>query len=110
VTVRLALRWRREIVCRDAVSLVTDYLEGALSPAMAARFERHLASCDGCEEYLREMRISIQLTNRLEPEEVPEHVLDGLVAVLLAYRAEGGSDGASDGASEGGSDGASDGA
>ena len=86
----------KDITCLDAVALVSDYLEGALSPALAARFERHLAACDGCEEYLREMRISIQLTGHVKPGEVPEHVLDGLVAVLLEYRAEGGAGGGSD--------------
>jgi len=84
--VRPALRWRRGIVCRDAVALVTDYLEGALSPSQRARFERHLAACDGCEEYLREMRMTIELAGRIEPDEVPEPVLDELVGLLLRYR------------------------
>ena len=85
---RLALRWRREIVCRDAVALATDYLEGALSASQRARFERHLAACDGCEEYLREMRMTIDLIGRVEPEDVPAPVLDELVGLLLRYRDE----------------------
>ena len=34
---RLPLRGRRDIVCQQAVELVTDYLEGALSPVLQAR-------------------------------------------------------------------------
>ena len=52
--------WRRHthdpLVCREFVELVTDYLEGALPPAERARFEAHLAECDGCAGYLEDMR------------------------------------------------------
>jgi anti-sigma factor RsiW len=34
------------------VELVADYLDDALSPEMRARFEEHLAGCDGCTTYL----------------------------------------------------------
>ena len=44
------------LVCREFVELVTDYLEGALPDAERARFEAHLAECDGCSGYLEDMR------------------------------------------------------
>ena len=34
-----------QLVCQEAVELVTDYLEDALSPADRRRFEAHLAVC-----------------------------------------------------------------
>ena len=40
----LSLR-RRDIVCQQAVELVTDYLEGTLSRRDRRRFESHLAAC-----------------------------------------------------------------
>ena len=54
--------WRRRshdhdpLVCREFVELVTDYLEGRLSDADRARFEAHLAECDGCAGYLQDIR------------------------------------------------------
>jgi anti-sigma factor RsiW len=45
---RLRFRTRRDIVCRESVELVTDYLEDALSPVQRRRFEEHLASCPDC--------------------------------------------------------------
>jgi len=55
--------WRRAhrhdhdpLVCREFVELVTDYLEGALPDVERARFEAHLAECDGCAGYLEDMR------------------------------------------------------
>ena len=53
---------RADLVCRDAVELVTDYLDGALSPAERRRFEKHLILCPHCAEYLRQIQVSITLT------------------------------------------------
>jgi Putative zinc-finger len=41
-----------DIACKQLVELVADYLDDALSPEMRARFEEHLAGCDGCTTYL----------------------------------------------------------
>ena len=52
-----SLRRRRDpLVCREFVELVDDYLEGALPEGERARFEAHLAECDGCTGYLEDMR------------------------------------------------------
>jgi anti-sigma factor RsiW len=54
--------WRRRshdrdpLVCREFVELVTDYLEGTLPESERARFEAHLAECDGCAAYLEDVR------------------------------------------------------
>lgn len=44
------------LVCQEFVELVTDYLEGRLPADERARFEAHLAECDGCSGYLEDMR------------------------------------------------------
>ena len=44
------------LVCREFVQLVTDYLDGRLPDAERARFEAHLAECDGCDGYLEDIR------------------------------------------------------
>lgn len=45
-----------EIVCRDIVELVTEYLEGALPEDRRRRFEAHLRECPYCVEYVEQMR------------------------------------------------------
>ena len=63
---RLLHRLRNpDLVCRQAVELVTDYLEGTLSGRARRRFEAHLAGCPHCTEYLAQMRETIKLTGRL---------------------------------------------
>jgi anti-sigma factor RsiW len=86
--VRLLSAWRRDLVCRDAVTLMTDYLEGSLSPRRRARLERHLAACDGCDEYLRQIRVTIDVLGRVEPEDLEPEAREELVELFLRYRAE----------------------
>ena len=51
--------------CRQVVALVTEYLEGALSPEDRRRFEAHIEGCPHCTEYLAEMRTSLRLLGSL---------------------------------------------
>ncbi len=50
------------ITCREIVEIVTDYLEGALTPEQREAFELHLSYCEGCVNYLDQMRTTIRLT------------------------------------------------
>ena len=59
------------LTCKEMVEIVSDYLEGALSPEDRARFDQHLAACDGCTHYVEQMRETIRLTGMLTEEQVP---------------------------------------
>jgi anti-sigma factor RsiW len=71
------------LTCHEVVELVGDYLEDALPADVRARVEEHLAGCDGCTEYLAQMRETIRLTGMLTEERVPE---DQKRALLDAFR------------------------
>jgi anti-sigma factor RsiW len=58
--------------CREAVELVTDYLDGVLEPPLAAAVERHLALCRPCVEYARQMRETARLLGQLPEEALSE--------------------------------------
>jgi anti-sigma factor RsiW len=60
-----------ELTCKEVVEIVSDYLEGALSPDDRARFEEHLAACDGCTNYVEQMRETIRLSGMLTEEQIP---------------------------------------
>ncbi len=78
---------RKALVCRQAVELVTDYLEGALSRRDRARFEAHLADCPHCHEYLNQMQATIAAIGRVEPETLAPDVQDELVDLYRRWRA-----------------------
>jgi anti-sigma factor RsiW len=86
VGVLTCLRRRRDLVCQQAVELVTDYLEGALSPRDRARFEAHLAGCPHCTEYLEQIRATVAALGRIEPEELAPQAREELVALYRSWR------------------------
>jgi anti-sigma factor RsiW len=71
-----------EITCQELVEVVTDYLEGKLSPDEAAVFEAHLELCDGCRTYLDQMRVTIAAVGRIEESDVPPDMRDTLLAAF----------------------------
>ena len=87
---RLRFRSRQpELVCQQVVKLVTDYLEGALPDADRQRFERHLAGCPHCTEYLAQMRETILLAGRVAPEDLTPVMRNELTDLYRRWRAEG---------------------
>ena len=60
-----------ELTCKEIVEIVTDYLEDALSPEDRARFDQHLAVCDGCSFYVEQMRETIRLSGMVTEEQIP---------------------------------------
>jgi anti-sigma factor RsiW len=74
----------RDIACRELVELVTEYLEGALPPDEVAAIDRHLAECDPCLRYLRQMRATGRALSLLPTEQVSETLSDEAVDTLLA--------------------------
>jgi len=84
---RIPLR-RRDLVCQQAVELVTDYLEDALGRADRRRLERHLAGCPHCTEYLAQMRATIALTGRITPEDLSPLMRAEFIALYQRWRAD----------------------
>jgi anti-sigma factor RsiW len=76
-------RRRQDLACREVVELVTDYLEGVLDDRDRERFERHLGGCDGCAAYLEQMRVTLRVAGRLEPEAIDPAFRERL---LVAFR------------------------
>jgi anti-sigma factor RsiW len=76
---------RDELVCRQVVELVSDYLEGALPRRDRKRFERHLRACPNCTAYLEQMRVTIAATGRLTPEDLTPEVRDEFTRLFRTW-------------------------
>jgi anti-sigma factor RsiW len=72
--------------CQELTELVTDYLEGALSPAERARFEEHLAECGNCEIYLDQIRATIELSGSLKPDELSAEAEEALLHAFRTWK------------------------
>ena len=69
--------------CQELVELVTDYFEGALDVQDLRAFEAHVADCDGCTEYLEQMRATMRLVGTLTPNDLTQAAE---TALLQAFR------------------------
>ena len=78
----------RDLVCRQAIELVTDYLEGTLSPRDRRRFEAHLEACDGCEEYLRQVATTVRVLGMVQPEDLEPETRRGLIDLYNQFRGD----------------------
>ncbi len=72
------------ITCADAVELVTDYLESALSASDLGAFEAHLDLCEGCQAFVDQIRKTVTLTSRSRDTtvELEPANMDDLLAAL----------------------------
>jgi predicted anti-sigma-YlaC factor YlaD len=75
-----------EMACRELVEVVTDYLDGALGELDQRRFEAHLAECDGCRDYLDQMRRTVDAVGRVDVGRLPPELRDGLLAAFRDWR------------------------
>jgi anti-sigma factor RsiW len=75
----------RDLTCRELAELVTEYLEDALPDAERARFETHVASCEGCDRYVEQIRITVDLTRESAAlDQRPE--ISALLSAFRGYR------------------------
>lgn len=74
---------RGQITCQELVEIVTEYLEGRLSTEDRARFEQHLLACDGCVDYVEQMRQTVRLLGTLTEDSI---VPEGKESLLAAFR------------------------
>jgi anti-sigma factor RsiW len=85
------MRWwrrrRRTLVCRDAVALMTSYLDGELQGQDRARLEAHLADCPHCSEYLAQLRITVDALGHVEIDDLSDEAVDELVVLYRRWQA-----------------------
>jgi predicted anti-sigma-YlaC factor YlaD len=74
------------MACKELVELVTDYLEGTLSPEERTRFEDHLVECGGCRSYIAQMKETIHLTGMLSEKDITPEAENELLRVFRDWK------------------------
>jgi predicted anti-sigma-YlaC factor YlaD len=75
-----------DMSCRELVELVTDYLEGALSPADQQRFELHIGKCDWCKLYIDQIRLTIKAAGKLTEDSIEPRAKEELLAIFRGWK------------------------
>ncbi len=83
----LSLR-KKDIVCQQAVELVTEYLEGSLSRRDRRRFEAHVRACPNCRAYVEQIRMTIELTGAVEPDDLTAEARRDISDLYRRWRSE----------------------
>jgi predicted MFS family arabinose efflux permease len=60
-----------DLVCREVVDLLTDYLDDTLPAAWQEGIGQHLTDCDGCTRYGQQLRTVIEAVGRLTTDDLP---------------------------------------
>jgi hypothetical protein len=60
-----------DLVCKNVVELVTEYLSDAMTPEARAGIEQHLLLCPPCVTYLGQMKTTVQLAGGLDDAAAP---------------------------------------
>jgi MFS family permease len=60
-----------DVACQELVELVTDYLDAVLPPDLRDKVQTHLAGCDGCTEYVRQIRETVRALEAAELQLTP---------------------------------------
>ena len=81
-----------ELTCRQLAEIITDYFEGALSPADRVRFDGDLADCDNCTLYVEQMRTTIAVSGRVAEHDLPPAVRVELLEAFRGWAARGAGD------------------
>jgi anti-sigma factor RsiW len=73
----------RPMTCQDAIAILGDFLEDALSPETLAALERHLHDCAPCRAYLATYRRTRELAAAEQRVAMPEEMKQRLRHFLL---------------------------
>jgi anti-sigma factor (TIGR02949 family) len=73
------------MTCKDAIAILADYLDVALSEESVQRFEQHLRDCPPCVAYLNTYKRTRELTGTAGRVEMPEEMKRRLRAFLLDH-------------------------
>lgn len=75
-----------EMTCKELVELVTDYLEGILPDDVRTQLENHLSGCDGCTNYVEQMRQTIRMTGKVREENLTPVQRDDLLRLFRDWK------------------------
>jgi len=82
-------RGGHDMTCREAVGLVTAYLDDVLTPREKERLERHLAECPHCREHLRQIETTIRVMGQVRDDDLDPAVREDLIDLFRRWRDDG---------------------
>jgi anti-sigma factor RsiW len=76
-----------DLVCRDGVDYLMDYLEGTLPADTRAAIDTHVSGCPKCVAFIASYQATPRIVREATKIEMPEDLQASLLAFLRARRA-----------------------
>ena len=74
------------MTCQQLIDFIMSYLDDELPPPQRAEFDRHMAACPSCVDYLKTYEKTIELAKTCADDPVPDEVPESLVQAILEAR------------------------
>jgi len=74
-----------DLMCKEVVELVTEYLGHTLEPEGRVRFEKHLLTCPPCTAYLAQMRTTLEIAGAIGAAPPTQEVEQKLVGLFRRW-------------------------
>ena len=74
------------LTCQQLIDFIMSYLDNDLPDDQRAEFDRHMAACPSCVDYLKTYEKTVQLAKSCADDPVPADVPESLVQAILAAR------------------------
>lgn len=68
--------------CKGVIREISDYIDGALEPAVKLELERHLGHCEDCKMVVDQTKLTVDVFCDSEPVELPADVKSRLHEAL----------------------------
>ena len=83
----VVLESRPYITCQQLIDFIMSYLDDELPADQRAEFDRHMAACPSCVDYLKTYETTVSLAKSCAHDDaVPDEVPESLVQAILAAR------------------------
>lgn len=69
--------------CKRVLEILSDYVDGELSPDQCQQIQEHLEDCPECHDFVETFRESLELTHNLDKKLPPQDVCE---SILRAFR------------------------
>ena len=74
------------MTCKQLIDFIMSYLENQLPQEERSEFDRHLAVCPSCVNYMKTYETTVLLAKACAGDPVPDDVPESLVQAILAAR------------------------
>jgi anti-sigma factor RsiW len=76
--------------CKGVIREISNYIDGALEPAVKQELERHLGHCEDCKMVVDQTKLTVDVFCDSEPVELPAEVKTRLHEALRRKMSEKG--------------------